>query len=221
MKRTKEMQPDCYYLFEGKSAANTVFIENLKEAKQFCIYANYFLKGYLKVYEYMINQDGWVIIVKLCSESKIRSITNSETEIWRIVSERIRLLLSTYVRVTNRWEGREGVKVKHGYRRYYFENLGEAKSYIKLIRNQQVKLYQKKRKYRGLKTHRAIPIRLGKGHIFLCSKWVRRGKKRVERKRCICEGSNGIIEFKDLVVQKMINSPLNHHSASFPFPKRE
>jgi len=221
MKRTKEMKADCYYLFEGKSAANSVFIENLKEAKQFCIYANYFLKDYLKVHEYMINQDGWMMIVKLNSELKISSITNSKTEIWRIISERMRLLLSTYVRVTNQWEGREGVKVKNGYRRYFFESLAEAKLYLKLIRNQKVKLYQKKRKYRGLRTHRVIPSRLGKGHVFLCSKWVKSPKKRIGKRVCIYEGSADIIEFENLVVQGMIDSTLNLHSPTFSFPKLE
>ena len=221
MKKTKEMHADCFYLFEGKAAANSVFIENLREAKQFCIYANAFLKGYLKIHEYLITQDGWLMIVKLHAKNEIQKLSTSETECWRIISERMRLLLSTYVRVTNKWEGREGVKVKHSYTRYYFKTLKSAKLCIAEIRSQQHRLYQKKKKYRGLKTHREIPRKVGKGNMFLCSKWVRKWRNGKKEKRCKCGSWSDIIEFKELVVLKNINATLNHHIPNSTYNKLE
>lgn len=221
MNRVKEMHPDCYYLFEGKSSANTMFVENIKEAKQFCIYANAFLKGYLKIHEYLITEDGWMMLVKLNSKQTLSKLSKDESEYWRIISERMRLFLSTYVRVTNKWEGREGVKVKHSYRRYYFETLKEAKLCISNMRNQQYKLYQKKKKYRGLKTHRAIPTKLGKGSIFLCSKWVKKWRKGKSKRASFNSVWADIIEFKDLVVQNAIDSTFKSHNSSPSYQKME
>ena len=221
MKNIKEMHAGCYYLFEGKASANSLFIENLKEAKQFCIYANYFLKGYLKIHEYLITEDGWMMIVKLKNKEAIQKLATFKTECWRIISERMRLLLSTYVRVTNKWERREGVKVKHGYKRYYFETLQEAKSCIKAIRKQQHKLFQKRKKYRGLKTHRAIPSKLGKGSIFLCSKWVGNWRKKKKARDGFIAGKVSVIEFEELVVQDSIISTFYKHNPTLRINKRE
>ena len=212
MKKVKQIRPNEFYIFKGRSNANSCFIEKLIHAKQFLIYANYFLRGYLKIYDYIITKDGWAMIVKIKRKEMILNSGQLEVEeIWRIVSERIRLFLSTFVRVTNNEKGRTGCLVHSGYERFYFERLGEAMEYIDKMRNQQIKLYSKKKKYRSLKTHYRISSAVAKGSIFLCSKDLR--KKSFDR-RVLGEVFD-FIDLKKLLVQKMVFSTLSLHKTSF------
>ena len=175
MKKIKQTQANGFYIFHGEVAANSNFIETVNEAKQFLIYANFFLKDYLTIYEYVITRHEWHIVVKLKSKKEIfsREVIDEGSqvgpqEIWRIVSERIRLFLSTYVKCINRMRGRTGTLVHSSYERYYFESLQEAKETIEALREQTWRFYKRKRKYRGKKKHYSIPKRLGNGSIFLC-----------------------------------------------------
>ena len=184
MIKTKEMYAGCYYLLKGEASANSCFIENIYEAKLFIKLANRYLKGYVKIHEYLLTAEGWMIQVTIRKRSKIkaeydkkRKKTNnhglSEKAIWYIVSEQVRLLLSQYVTRTNRLEGRSGSKVKESYKRYYFESASEARKTIKKIRDQKFKMIQRNKKYRKVKTHYNIPKNIGKGSLFLCSKWLK------------------------------------------------
>ena len=208
MKKTTKTQANGFYLFSGRANANSCFIEKILHAKQFLLYANYFFKGSLSIYDYIITKDGWTILVKIKSvDSFTDSNFNRPEDIWKVISERVRLFLSTFVRVTNKEKGRTGCLVHSGYERYFFETLQEAKECIEGIRKQQLKLYSKKRKYRGLKTHYQIPSCVGKGSVFLCSRDVRReeywGKKAGEVFK--------FIDLTDLVVQKMIDFTISVH----------
>jgi len=51
MEKIKKVETGHFYLFQGHSNANSCFIEKLQHAKTFLLYANYFLNGYLKIYD--------------------------------------------------------------------------------------------------------------------------------------------------------------------------
>lgn len=186
MIKIKKPVANGYYLFQGKASANSSFIEDLSEAKRFIILANYYFKGYLKIHEYILTQDGWNFIVKINSAKSIAAKHASdsiedfdESLIWKIISERVRIFLSTFVKFTNKKQGRTGSKVHSSYERFMFESLSEALGYIEKIRQGAIKLYQSKRKYKAKKSHYRIPRKLGRGSIFLSSRKLRDRVRRV------------------------------------------
>ena len=215
MKKVKKVKLNGFYVFQGRSNANSCFIEKIIHAKQFLLYGNHFLKGYLSIYDYVITRDGWVLVVKIKNKTHFGSSqVNDEERIWRTISEKMRLFLSTFVRVTNRSKGRSGSLVHSSYERYCFGTLNEAKVYIESIRKQQIKMYSKKKKYRSLKTHYKISSRIGKGSIFLCSRDVR--KKGFEAKRM-----GEVFDFIDVtktVLLKMIDFTNQAHNSYTSIP---
>ena len=219
MRKIKQIGANGFYIFHGEVAANSNFIETLDEAKQFLIYANFFLKDYLTVYEYVITRHEWHMIVKLNSKEDLLACDTSgeggefeDDMVWRIVSERMRLFLSNYVRCVNRMRGRSGTLVHSSYQRYYFETLTEAKTVIDSIRKQSFRFYRRKRKYRGLKKHYKIPRKLGRGSIFLCSRELKKEDK-VGRNFLENQYLNGL---EDLVLSNLINLTLKSHSPPNP-----
>lgn len=213
MIKIKKVSAKGYYLFQGKASANSSFIEDLEEGNQFIIRANYYFKGYLKIHDYLLTQDGWSFIVKINSANSIKkliSLNNDEVfdsdEIWRIISERMRIFLSTFVKFTNKKQGRTGSKVHSTYERFMFETLKEAKSYIEKLRKGLIKQCQSRKKYRAIKSHYKISKKLGNGSIFLSS-----GKlsKRIEK----CKEKLKVLEikgFKKHVLKRLIKSTLKN-----------
>ena len=211
MKKVQETKEGGFYIFKGRSNANSCFIEKIIHAKQFLLYANHFLKGYLSIYDYLITKDGWVLVIKVKSElKKQKSIINED--VWLIISERIRLFLSTFVRVTNKQRGRTGCLVHSSYERYCFETLKEAMKYINRIRNQQIKLYSGRKKYRGVKTHYKISASVGKGSVFLCSKDVKKRRLEFNNMKEVFE----FIDLKETVVLKMLDFTFSSHNFNIP-----
>ena len=210
MKKIKKIEANGIYVFQGKANANSCFIEKLGHAKSFLIYANYFLKGYLTIFDYIITRDGWSMVVKVKNSKQIGNLCEGiDSDIWSIVSERVRLFLSTFVRVTNREKGRTGCLVHSVFEKYFFESKEEALNYISRMRKQQIKFYSKKKKYRSLKTHYTISVGVvGQGSVFLCSKYVRDVKKGVLEFSEVL----GFVDLTDLVVEKLVNSTLKSHS---------
>lgn len=217
MKQVKKTKCNGFYIFESRAAANSNYIENLREARELMVYANYFFSGYLKIYDYLITKDGWQMAIKVLSAEEIgfahcfgnRSKPGDLKleEIWRIISERVRLFIATYSRQTNLRRERTGSFVHSSYERFYFDSLYEAKAHLAKMRNQQLRMYQKKKKYRGLKTHYKIEKIIGKGSIFLCSKDVNSANRKISR---ISERQS-LQDFTKLVVPELVKNTLILH----------
>lgn len=138
-------------------------------AKLFFRYCDYYLKDYIDVQEYALNQDGWAMLIKIKSSKTIRKYYEKVTSrrkskkdlevsfttmpIWKILSERVRLFISTYVRMSNKILGREGSLVRRKYKRYRFDSLTQAQSYVSKLRNGGHDTQQTEEKYRGLSEH--------------------------------------------------------------------
>ncbi len=224
MIRTKKVYAGGYYLFQGEASANSCFIENLKEARLFFRLFDRYLKNFVKVHEYLLTAEGWMVQVTirskkkvLCAYAKKKKVSFKEEEpmeVWRIISERMRLFLSHYVRRTNRMEGRSGRKVKESYHRYFFETTKEAKGYMDKMRNQKIKLMQRKKKYRKVKTHYTIPKKEARGSIFLCLKGCK-GKKSMRTVRektglsCLY-----LLDLDKIVLPNLISTTKNVHLTS-------
>lgn len=165
----QKMQAGKYYLIESTASANSVYFETDALSKLFFRYCNYYLKDFLRVEEYVLNKDGWAMLIKVKSaktihkhyeaielnrNSKVKNTSLGKSrQIWWILSERVRLFISTYVRMSNKILGREGSLVRRNYCRYQFDNLEKAKDYVSSIRNDKHELKQSKKKYRGMEEH--------------------------------------------------------------------
>ena len=219
MEKIKECKANGLYIFEGRVSANSTYFENLDESKKFLIYANYFLKDILTIHEFVLTRHGWHMLVKIKRKSKIVEFWNSKVidndltvgdlEVWQVVSEQVRLFLSTFVRVVNRRRGRTGVLVHSSYLRFSFESYGEAKSHIDKLRKQLLKLAQKSKKYRGRKNHWEIPKAQGNASIFLCSLHIDKVLEKAQKLlgRTVFKGS------QDLVLLKMIHNTISLHKS--------
>ncbi len=211
MIKTKKIFSRGIYIFESRSSGNSNYIESLGEAKRLMAYAKYYLKGYLLIHDYVITRHGWQMAVEILDREKFEKPYDG-IETWRIISERVRLWLSTYVRSANFGRKREGVLVREKFRKYYFESKEEALGHLEAMRNQQVRLYQRRKKYRGIKSHYRIKKEAGCGSIFLCSKeiwrdWKRgRSGKKVQQKWIVA----------NVVGEKMVDFTLNLHNSLIP-----
>jgi len=137
----KQMQADQLYLIAGASVANSPFFENEADCKLFLSLADKYLADYLMINCFQNNRDGWVMIITTNSAEAIRTAYDNRRkqskkcnedcahhEIWRILSDQIRILLSTYVKATNENTGRIGGKVRGNYKRFVFESVEEAET---------------------------------------------------------------------------------------------
>ena len=216
MKITRNINFRGFYIFQGRSCANSCLIENLDNAKKFKVYMNFYFKGYLKVYDFFLSKDGWKLAVKLNDKESILEKVgekfnehNVDEACWRIISERVRLFLSTFVRVTNKDRGRTGTLVHSNYERKYFNNLSEAIRHLNDMRQQRIKYYRKDSKYAGMEEHYEIGKAGEKGSVFLSS---RAG----ERKRIWVEEAIEVLSLKAitrLVLQNAINNTNHSHKS--------
>ncbi len=205
MKRTKKVYQDGFYIFESRVAANSNYIESIQEAKLLMVYARYYLKNYLIIHDYVITRHGWQMAVKI-DITESTCFDEDPSQIWRVISERIRLMLSSYVKRVNSLRGRTGVLVHSNYKRYYFESLEEANGHMDNMRNQRIRMYQRKKKYRGLKCHYRVDKSVERGSIFLCSKELREGKSGERR-----NGSQLIWAFQSFVGSNLIINTKRRH----------
>lgn len=180
MKKVKKMQGGATYLMKSVACSNTVYFETLPDTKQFLLLAQRHLKNYMRIHEYMLSKDGWVFLASIKSDKQIQKAyalkrkkynkAPKRLATWKILSEQVRLFISTYVTNYNSNTGREGSLVKRPYERFCFDCKQEAMKMIHRIRRRLVGLQQSKKKYRAKKGHYRIPQKLGNGAIYLSSK---------------------------------------------------
>jgi len=137
----KQMQANQLYLIEGTSVANSPFFESEADCKLFLSLTDKYLIDYLTINCFQNSRDGWVMIVTTKSAEAIRTAYENRRkqskkckedcahhETWRMLSDQIRILLSTYVKATNENTGRTGGKVSGKYKRFVFESLEEVEA---------------------------------------------------------------------------------------------
>jgi len=181
MKPIKQMQANQLYLIEGASVANSPFFESEVDCKLFLSLADKYLADYMSINCFQNSRDGWAMIITTRSAEAIRSAYENRRkqskkcnedcahhEIWRMLSDQIRILLSTYVKATNENTGRTGGKVRGKYKRFVFESVEEAEAIKEKLLNlkydqaQELKRYQPSKKlYRVKKRQKKQSIYMG------------------------------------------------------------
>lgn len=206
MKSTHKLQANSYYVFESMSSGRSTYFESEGEIEIFKSLFSRYLSKYVEVHRMYLSAQGYNILLRVRDSSTIRNNymkacekqgkhikTQLVDEIWRIVSERMRIFHSVFVKAVNSKRGRKGVLVQRRYRRYYFEKVEEGLRYIsemdsgKEIESQEDEKYGVSERWKKLVDWRVI-----------------RGKKWVERSMSAA--------FRRYVVSRLIILTIAAHS---------
>ncbi len=168
------------YLIRGASVANSPFFETEDDCKLFLQYADRFLKSYMTINLFQNNRDGWAMIISTKSSEEIRcaykerrakskkcKATCRHTEVWRMLSDQVRILLSTYVKATNQKTGRKGGKVRCSYERFVFESAEEVQEVQVRMEKQRYDQQQPRKRYRPARKLHKIRKKLLQSSPFL------------------------------------------------------
>ncbi len=205
MKNTQTLNPGCIYLFKSLSCGNTCYFETENEIKYFTKIFRSKLKKYIQVLNINISKEGYSLILKIRDKRTILGHYKKEREIvkkslnmgfinepWRIISEKIRLVHSLFVRFANRQRQRSGVLVKKSYEKIYFENKNEVKKYMNK-KEDELLSSQTNSKYASNDSHCEVKC------------WMSQTKK-VLKKLVFWE-------FKDLILLNLITKTINLHTS--------
>ncbi len=226
MKQVKEMLPNNIYMLKGACSSNSTFFENEKEARLFMNYINKYLKDYVEVNCYQNGKDGWILIITVKTEAEIKEAyrkrrENSKKckaecafdEVWRILSDQIRIALSCYVKTTNALNEREGGKVKSSYKRYCFDSVEEAIAVMQKMDLQEIDQSQPKKRYQGVKELFNVGKKVLKKSIYFCCAQIRTGLKGAELVMgCLC-----LLDYLGDVLLYRVNKTFLEHKFKMSF----
>lgn len=220
MKKIKEMQAEHVYLIRGASTARSPFFEDEQDCGTFLAYADRFLKDYMRVVSFQNSRDGWVMIVATKSAQAIKRAYLERrakskkcrkefefTEVWQMLSDQIRILLSTYVKVTNFRTRRKGAKVRCRYERFVFESEAEAKFMQASLEKEFHDQAQPQKRYRP--SYRSHKIRkwMLKASIYISCALL----GSVERMKKLGMGCLDLGYLDKAIARQAITNTLKHH----------
>ncbi len=164
MLKIKKLNAEHVYMVRGASVANSPFFETEDDCRLFLDLVDRFLKDYMFVNCFQNNRDGWAMIIATKSIEQIKKAYKERRakskkckksceykEVWKILSDQVRILLSTYVKATNYKTGRKGGKVRCNYERFVFESEEEALEMKMKLENERYNQEQPRKRYRSAK----------------------------------------------------------------------
>jgi hypothetical protein len=206
MIETYKFEAGGYYLFESLAGSRSCYFESDEELDHFrMLFRRYMLK-YVDLHKMHVSSEGYQLLLRVkskailkrqykneCEKKEKKAIQKYLDEPWRIVSEKMRVFHSVYVKAINKMRDREGVLVQKSYKRYYFSEVEQFESYIEKIANQKDIVGQRNNRYRVSKTW----VNLVEWAFFQSVEWVESLMSRV---------------FRNYVVSKLVNLTLHLHS---------
>lgn len=224
MKKIKEMQAEHIYLITGASVANSAFFEQEDDCKMFLELADHYLGQYLKITRFQNNRDGWAMIITtktadaIMRAYKIRRSLSKKCkkefelkEVWRVLSDQIRIFLSTYVKRTNGATGRIGAKVRHRYERFVFESDAEALETQANLEEAYYPLEQPEERYRPRAEQSTLTKKMIRTSIYMgCAMLKVAENVKKLGMRCLDLGGLGREGLND-GARQLIQSTLQHH----------
>lgn len=208
------------YLIRGASTANSSFFEKLSDCKLFLALADRYLGRFLTINSFQNNRDGWAMIITTRSADEIKRAYLARRakskkcnkqfefkEVWRMLSDQVRILLSTYVKMTNSETRRSGGKVRCRYQRFAFESAEEAERMKQLLETEVYDQAQEVKRYRPSVWMSSIRARMIKTSVYVSSALLNCAEKVAELgMRCLDAGG-----FYQDVVRLLVNRTLHHH----------
>lgn len=220
MKPIKKMQADQVYLIRGASTANSPFFEKETDCKLFLRLADRYLGQFVSINRYQNSRDGWLMIITTKSAEEIQKAYKARRalskkcnpkfefkEIWRMLSDQVRIFLSAYVKATNELTGREGGKVRSRYKRFVFESADEAREIAASLAKKFYSQAQPKKRYRPSRRLHKIRKKLLKTSIYISCRLL----GIPEKARELGMRSLDLCGFDENVVRQVIKSTYIHH----------
>lgn len=214
------MEAEHVYLIRGCSVANTPFFEQEADCKLFLELADHYLKEYLTIASFQNNRDGWVMIIVTKTASVIKNAYCARRllskkckkefelqEVWKMLSDQIRILLSTYVRRTNHETGRKGAKVRHRYERFVFNSVEEALAMQESLEGECYPLEQPEERYRPSDELSTLTKSMIRSSIYMgCA--LLKSTKNLQKLGMVCLDLGVLVSN---VARQLIQSTLHHH----------
>lgn len=161
MKETKIFHPRGFYLFESLASGNTSYFESEEEIRVFRIFLVRYLKKYVDIKRTFLSSEGYQVLIRIRGEAILRKLYKLRCnkkgiqpnkdflkEVWRIVSDQVRIFHSVYAKWINRNRDRQGVLVQCRYKKYYFESKNSIDSYISQMEKGKEIKGQKNKRFR-------------------------------------------------------------------------
>ena len=203
LKRNTKLEPDQIYLLCSESIAKNIYFETKRDIE----FAHHMINKYIKyigeVLEYLITPTGWMILLKTHEEETILSLikkkaTKSTTikkairkrDVSVLISEIIRIILSSVSRQINRNNRRKGSVVKGNFSRYVFNSIDAVIALINKMKEEEIELDNQRAKFRTKGGNWKKKNKLGFGNVLLCTK----NRIRSRAKGLISLDSLGIIK---------------------------
>lgn len=214
------MQANHIYMIRGASTANSPFFEQEQHCHLFLQLAQRFLADYVNVLSFQNNRDGWIMIISTHGSREIKKAYYTRRskskkckkefeykEVWQMLSDQIRILLSTYVKATNRMTGRTGGKVRHRFERFIFDTMEEAIWMRDLLERVYYVQAQPRKRYQPSKRLHKIKKKLLRKSIYVCCFLLRIPEElRKLGMRCLD------LEFLDKdIARHYIHRTIHHH----------
>jgi hypothetical protein len=143
MIETKTFQAKGYYLFASLASGRTCYFESKEEIRVFRIFLRRYLKDYIQIHKLYLSSEGYQVLVKVRGEEVLRKRYKERcekkglvpkndflVEVWRIVSDQVRVFHSVFAKWVNRKRDRRGVLVQSKYKKYYFTSKDSFEKYI-------------------------------------------------------------------------------------------
>lgn len=165
MKRNTKLKTNELYLLSSESVSKNLYFETEKDI----IYANQIINKYIKyigeVIDYMISPSGWLILIKTNSKETLlslikqkpnksstikKAIRKKETGV--IISEILRIIISSISRQINRNNNRKGAVVKGNFNRYVLKSLDMVATIIKKMKDGIIEINSQRKKYQVKKS---------------------------------------------------------------------
>lgn len=207
MKKTFEIQAGCYYLFESLASGKSCYFESEEEIKNFRSLFSRYLSECVEIHKMYLSSEGYQILLRVKSLRVLRMMYKKRCErrgvevkkaymdeVWRIVSEQMRIFHSVYVKSSNRIRGRKGVLVQSRFSRYYFDSKEEYEKYKEQMEERGEEIKGQIKEAYSVSNRWKLKVRWG---IVRGFEWVESAKD---------------VALKDYVVNKMLLMTRNTHS---------
>lgn len=214
------MEAEQIYLIRGSSVSHTPFFEHQQDCRVFLELVDHYLKDYVSISSFQNNPNGWVMIITTKSAELIKKAYKARRalskkckkefefqEVWQMLSDQIRILLSTYVKKTNQATGRKGSKVRHRYERFVFESAQEALEVEAQLEEEFHPLEQPVERYRPSDALHDLREAMIATSIYMCCALLR-VPEQLEKLGMSCL-ELGLLS--QAIARNLIHSTLNHH----------
>ena len=148
MGRNQKLTPGNIFLIGSESVSNSLYFRKSSDIQYAHKVVNQRLSGILDVVDYLFTSKGWLLLVKLKSKtdilnyySRLKSKNKAslkKLDAKEIISEVIRLAISSIAGHINRSSKRKGALVQKAFKRFEIASISEIKKLMNKMKRKQI-----------------------------------------------------------------------------------